>query len=139
MLARARQRTPNPPTPINWVHSDFFNWSPTEKYDAIVTCFFLDCFSPALLGEVIARLARCAAPNAVWLVVDFSVPARGPARWRAQAVHALMYLFFKAFTSLSARKQTEPDKLLRIPGFQLEERQEYEWGLVRADVWRRIH
>lgn len=137
MLARARRRTPNPLTPINWVHSDFFNWMPDTHYDAIVTCFFLDCFSPRMLEDVIAKLASCASPNAVWVVVDFAVPPSGPARWRAKAVHALMYAFFRLFTSLPARAQTEPDTLLKAHGFRLEGRKDYEWGLVRADVWRR--
>ena len=139
MLARARQRTAGSLTPITWIHSDFFHWMPVpdEKYDALVTCFFLDCFSPPMLAEAVEKLACCAAPDAVWIVVDFAVPPRGPARWRAKVVHALMYTFFRLFTSLPARKQTEPDNLLRMQGFQLEARKEFEWGLIRADVWRR--
>jgi ubiquinone/menaquinone biosynthesis C-methylase UbiE len=137
MLKRARARLANSPAKINWVGTDFFAWSPQGKYDAIVTCFFLDCFTPQQLAEVIDKLAACAAPNAPWLVVDFSVPASGLARWRAQAVHALMYAFFRVATALPARRQTAPDELLRANGFQLEGRREFEWGLLRADLWRR--
>lgn len=137
MLARSRLRTPAPATPIDWVQADIFKWAPAGKYDAIVTCFFLDCFSPEMLAEVIAKLAGCASSTAAWIVVDFAVPPRGPARWRAKAVHALMYAFFQIFTSLPARRQTEPDRLLRAQGFHLAARKEFEWGLVRADVWRR--
>lgn len=137
MLARARRRVPAPPARVTWVQQDIFDWVPTEKYDAIVTCFFLDCFTPAMLGEVMNKLASCASSDAVWLVVDFSVPERGPARWRAKAVHALMYAFFRVFTSLPARRHTPPDELLRAHGFRLEQRREFNWGLLRADVWRR--
>lgn len=136
MLARAKQRVPSPPANIIWIHDNIFEWVPDKKYDAIVTCFFLDCFTPELLSETIAKLAGCATPDALWLVVDFAIPARGPARWRAQAVHALMYFFFRVFTSLPARRQTPPDELLRAHGFRLEGRREYEWGLLRADLWR---
>jgi ubiquinone/menaquinone biosynthesis C-methylase UbiE len=139
MLARAQRRTPDPATPIHWIHCDFFKWVPREKYDAIVTCFFLDCFSPEMLADVIAKLATCATQDAMWIVVDFTVPPSGMARWRAKAVHALMYAFFRLFTSLPARHQTEPDNILRAHGFQLEARKHYEWGLVRADVWRRTN
>ncbi len=137
MLARAKRRNHDASTPIDWVHSDFLQWEPTGKFDAVVTCFFLDCFPPDVLGEVVARLARYTTPDAVWLIVDFSVPRRGAARWRARMVHALMYWFFRVFTSLPARRQTEPDDLLRQHGFELERRQEFEWGLIRADIWRR--
>jgi ubiquinone/menaquinone biosynthesis C-methylase UbiE len=137
MLEHAKRRLHGMDSAINWVQSDFFSWEPQGKYDAIVTCFFLDCFPTDLLGEVVAKLTHCAEPDAVWLIVDFAVPARGMARWRAKAVHALMYWFFRIFTNLPARRQTEPDPLLRAHGFELERRQEFEWGLIRADVWRK--
>jgi ubiquinone/menaquinone biosynthesis C-methylase UbiE len=133
MLARARRRTP---AHVRWECADLLRWNPPEKYDAIVTCFFLDCFTPAMLTEVVARLADWAAPGAVWLVVDFAVPPQGPARWRAQVVHALMYGFFRLAAALPARCLTPPDDLLRAHGFVLEGRREFEWGLVRADLWR---
>jgi len=137
MLARARRRVPAPPARVTWISGDIFAWLPADRYDAIVTCFFLDCFTPEQLAEVIGKLARCATPDAVWLVADFAVPERGAARWRARAVHALMYAFFRIFTALPARRQTAPDELLRAHGFRLEGRREFEWGLLRADVWRR--
>jgi len=137
MLDRARRRMAGTRAPIEWIHADFFKWIPREKYDALVTCFFLDCFRPEQLAQVVAKLAACATPDAVWLIVDFSVPPRGLARWRAMFIHALMYRFFRVATALSARQQTPPDELLRAHGFELERRQEFEWGLIRADVWRR--
>lgn len=137
MLARARARLAGSPAKINWVESDIFQWTPAGKYDAIVTCFFLDCFTAEQLAVVMQKLAGCAAPGAAWIAVDFSVPASGPARWRAQAVHALMYGFFRVATSLPARHMTAPDALLRHQGFHLEGRREFEWGLLRADLWRR--
>lgn len=137
MQARAQRRVPAPPARVTWALQDIFDWVPTEKYDAIVTCFFLDCFTPAMLGEIVSKLAGCASTNAVWLVVDFSIPEHGPARWRAKAVHALMYAFFRVFTSLPARRHTPPDELLRAHGFRLEQRREFNWGLLQSDVWRR--
>lgn len=137
MIARARRRVPSPPANIAWVRANILSWVPVREHDAIVTCFFLDCFPPELLAKTIAKLAACATPDAVWLVADFAVPARGPARWRARAVHALMYRFFRIFTDLPARRHTPPDELLRAHGFRLEGRREFEWGLLRADLWRR--
>ena len=137
MLARARRRIPTPPARIRWECAALPEWRPSGKYDAIVTCFFLDCFPPETLARVVAVLADSAAPRAGWLMVDFALPARGPARWRARAVHALMYGFFRLVTALPARRMTVPDDLLRAHGFVLEGRKEFEWGLVRADLWRR--
>ena len=138
MLARARERTGETPGRITWINADFLTWTPpAEKFDAIVTCFFLDCFGPDQLAAVVAKLAACATADARWLVADFALPERGPARWRAQAVHALMYGFFRTVTALPARRFTSPDADIRRQGFQLRQRQESEWGLLRSDLWQR--
>jgi trans-aconitate methyltransferase len=137
MLQRAQRRLAGSPARVTWQQSDVFSWQPAEKYDAIVTCFFLDCFTPAELATVIEKLSACARPAAVWLVADFAVPERGLPRWRARATHALMYAFFRRATALSARRVTPPDDLLRAHGFTLMGRRETEWGLLRSDLWQR--
>jgi ubiquinone/menaquinone biosynthesis C-methylase UbiE len=137
MLELARRRTGPAATRVEWICTDLFAWSPAEEYDAIVTCFFLDCFPPDQLARAIAKLAGCASAGAIWLVVDFAVPASGLARWRAQAVHALMYGFFRVAGQLPARRLAPPDSLLLQHGFHLAGRQEFDWGLIRADLWRR--
>lgn len=137
MLARAQRRLSGARARVTWQRSDVFAWEPRGEYDAIVTCFFLDCFTPEELAVVVAKLSACARPTAVWLLADFAVPERGPARWRARAVHTLMYTFFRRATALSARRVTPPDDLLRAQGFALAGRRESEWGLLRSDLWQR--
>jgi hypothetical protein len=138
MLARAKARPELRSGRVKWVEADLLNWIPEAKYDAIATCFFLDCFPAGILSEVVARLARCASPKAVWLVVDFAVPAAGPARWRARFVHALMYGFFRWAVQLPAKNLVAPGPFLRAQGFRRYENAESEWGLLRAEVWRRL-
>lgn len=139
MLARAQTRLGPAAARVDWQCSDFLAWTPpAEKFDAIVTCFFLDCFPPETLAVVIDRLAACATADASWLVADFAVPDRGAARWRARAVHALMYAFFRGVVRLPARRLTPPGTALCAHGFDLVGRREFEWGLLRADLWRRF-
>lgn len=139
MLARARHRLKNLQGNVHWLEADLLDWTPpARQYDAIVTCFSLDCFTPAQLASVIGRLGDCATERAVWLVSDFRLPPRGPARWRARAIHALMYRFFKLATRLPARRLTPPDDLLKAQGFVHCGRCETEWGLLYADHWRRL-
>ena len=137
MLRQAKRRLLDSGANIHWHSDDVRNWKPEGKYNAVVTCFLLDCFQPDELAEVVAKLAASATEDAFWLVVDFAVPPRGLARWRAQVVHALMYAFFRCVAALPARRLTPPDDLLRAQGFALIYRREFEWGLIRADLWRR--
>ena len=132
-LARGGSRRPL----ITWQCADALAWSSEQEFDAVVTCFFLDCFPATALEQVIGRITKSAARDALWVNVDFAVPARGWKRWRAEAIHRLMYAFFRAAVKLPARKWTAPDQLLTAQGFQLATRSESEWGLLRTDVWRR--
>jgi hypothetical protein len=106
-------------------------------YDLIVTPFFLDCFAPGPLADVICGLSAAATADARWLVCDFRVPARGPARWRAQGVLALAHWFFRRVTDMSARRLTDPAPWLGAQGFHLESEAVSEWGLLGAALWRR--
>ncbi len=137
MLVRAQKRLGCAADNVRWHCCDVLAWKSAGAFDAIATCFFLDCFPPDTLSEMVNRLARCAAPDALWLVVDFALPPRGLPRWRAQAIHWLMYAFFRRIVGLPARHLTPPNDLLRAHGFELVARHEFEWGLVRADLWRR--
>lgn len=123
---------------LEFVHADALKWTPAEsRFDLIVTHFFLDCFSPAQLERVVGALSRAARREATWLLADFQVPARGIRRYRARMIHALMYVFFRTVTGLSARAVTPPDETFHRHGFRLEERRTSEWGLLHSDLWRR--
>jgi ubiquinone/menaquinone biosynthesis C-methylase UbiE len=141
MLRRAKRRAERAGAHLHrldFVHAALPAWSaPPGRFDAIATHFFLDCFPPDELAEVVAGLARGAKPQARWLLTDFAVPSGGLARQRARAVHALMYAFFRRVTRLSARRLTEPDPLLAAHGFALRGRKTSEWGLLRSDLWAR--
>ena len=141
MLAAAQQRAQRAGldmTRLSFLHAALPDWRPSAgRYDAIVTNFFLDCFSPDELRAVVAVLAGAATSDARWVVSDFTVPPRGLARLRARLVHALMYAFFKIITGLRATRVTAPDRLLAAQGFALAGRRTSEWGLLQADLWRR--
>lgn len=137
MLARAQRRIGNSSVKIDWVQADVLTWHAPRKFDAIATCFFLDCFPADTLASVMAKLADCATDDALWLVADFAVPTRGLARVRARFVHWLMYRFFRVAVGLPARRLVAPDELFAAHGFNLVARQESEWGMLRSDLWRR--
>ncbi|MEJ1973492.1 MAG: class I SAM-dependent methyltransferase [Lacunisphaera sp.] len=140
MLAHAKRRARHAGADLSrltFVQATLPDWRPAEKFDAVATHFFLDCFPPAQLAAVIDCLAATTRLHARWIVSDFAVPDRGLQRLRARAVHALMYRFFRVTTRLSARRLTPPDSLLEAAGFRLLGRRTTEWGLLQADLWQR--
>lgn len=141
MLEQARRaltRARVAPANVRFVHATLPQWRPEPaSFDAIVTHFFLDCFAPGELAEVVAGLAGGARPPARWLLADFAIPARGWRRHRARAIHAMMYAFFRPVARIRAHRVTPPDSALRAHGFTQHRRTTTEWGLVASEFWLR--
>jgi ubiquinone/menaquinone biosynthesis C-methylase UbiE len=122
---------------VKFVHADLFEWkAPSEKFDLIVTNFFLDCFDEERLRHAVQKISDSAAPRASLLLADFCEPPRGWRKWRARWILASMYLFFRFATKLPAKKLIVPDALLRQYRFELVDQKKFDWGLLRADWWR---
>jgi ubiquinone/menaquinone biosynthesis C-methylase UbiE len=123
---------------VEFVHAALPSWEPpAERYDLVATHFFLDCFPREQLGAVIETLQRALRPGASWLVSDFQIPEHGLARLRAEIIHRLMYGFFRLFTKLPASRLVSPRPFLRKHGLIRVRRQEFDRGLLTAELWRR--
>jgi SAM-dependent methyltransferase len=124
------------PSRIAFREMDALTWEPSGRvFDLIVTHFFLDCFRPEELTDLVGRLRDSSTEGARWLLGDFCIPQRGWRRFRARAIHAAMYACFRAATGLSARRLTSPDAYLQGAGFQLAERRFFNFGLIHSDLW----
>ena len=123
---------------VEFVHAALPSWNPPAgHYDLIATHFFLDCFPREQLAAVIEGLQTALRPGASWLVSDFQIPKRGLRRLRAGVIHRLMYGFFRIATKLPASRLVSPRPFLRKHGFIRVRRQEFDWGLIIAELWRR--
>ena len=141
MLARARMRLEShriDPASVNFVCADVFAWSPPqERFDLIVSHFFLDCFQPEQLDQIVTAVSHSASRDAQWLLADFREPVSGPARWRARVILRSMYFFFRRVTGLTGSRVTPPESYFPAHGFALRERLLSEWGLLHSDWWTR--
>jgi ubiquinone/menaquinone biosynthesis C-methylase UbiE len=142
MLGVARNRILRrclPADRVTFLQKDLLEWIPAEgEFDFIATHFFLDCFSRDQLSTIVPRLARSASPGARWMVADFQLPSGGRLRRiRAGIILWLMYRFFRIVTRLPAAALEPPAPLLTQHSFVSQQRQEYDWGLLYAELWRR--
>ena len=106
------------------------------EYDAVVTCFFLDCFEESEAGALVERLGRALRPGGVWVMSDFAVPARGWRRWHAAVWIWTMYRFFWIATGLRTRWLPPIGKLLAAAGLTRVEYQEERAGMIVSELWR---
>ena len=138
MLARAASRI----TRTDLTRVDFHQLDvlitplPAGQYDAVVTLFFLDCFTSLQAAELIGRITAFLQPRAHWVWADFRLPARGLARWRAQAWVKVLYVFFHWQTGLPAHELPPAQGLITAAGFTLIAQRDFEAGLLRSAVYR---
>jgi ubiquinone/menaquinone biosynthesis C-methylase UbiE len=141
MLAVARRRLATSDLDcerVTFLHADALEWKAAEmSADLLVTHFFLDCFRPDQLHSVIGKLGQIARRNAFWLLADFQTPCTLLSGFRARMILKTMYYFFRVVTRLPAKKLTSPDHSIEQQGFELCQRKESEWGLLRSDLWKR--
>lgn len=107
----------------------------TSTYDAVVTLFFLDCFSTDQVDALVSRVSRHMRPGALWLFADFAIPPKGLARWYARVVVGGLYRFFRWQTGLAARELPASERSLKRAGLWCIDEKESRGGLVRSTVY----
>jgi len=139
-LARRQvlERNPDEIRRVAFFRHDVVTWTPNDRYDLIVTHFFLDCFGTREAGHIVAKLAQAAAPGATWLLADFKVPEAGFARFHARAWLAVMYWFFRCVAGIEARELVDPSPFLRTEGFTLTRQHLFRMGMVKSELWRKL-
>lgn len=110
---------------------------PAQNYDLIVTNFFLDVFNEATLNEVVSKISSACTDEAHWLYADFQVTGNRFRRWRAIAWVKTMYLFFKFAADIQTMRLSDPSTLLDRNGFQVICSNEFDNGLMRAELRHR--
>jgi ubiquinone/menaquinone biosynthesis C-methylase UbiE len=107
---------------------------PVAEYDAVVACFFLDCFTEDELHSLLRRVAPALLPGAMWLISEFAIPAKGWRRWHARAWIGTMYRFFNISTGLRARTLPPIGKMLQDAGVVRLDCRPWRWGLIESEV-----
>jgi ubiquinone/menaquinone biosynthesis C-methylase UbiE len=139
MLARAEARLdPGARARVSFEHADARTATiAPSSYDAVVTMFVLDCFSPDDVARVVDRLASGLRTDGRWLFADFSIPERGWPRLHARLWVAFLYAFFRWRTGLPVRELPPSEELLRAAGLTLVEHTTLRRGLLTAAVYAR--
>jgi len=132
------ETTPDEIGRVTFIRDDVRSWTPNDRYNLIVTHFFLDCFSTQQVGLIVAKLAQAAAPNATWLLADFRIPEGGFARAHAKAWLAVMYWFFRSVAGIEAHELVDPSPFLRVEGFTLARQHLLRLGMLKSELWRRL-
>src|SRR6185295_1770064 len=86
------------------------------------------------LKELLTLIAPRLTPGAIWLVSEFTIPAKGWRRWHARAWIWVMYRFFSVTTGLRTRALPPIDWLLSELGLHRTDIQQRRWNMIASEV-----
>ena len=107
-----------------------------DRFDLVVTHFFLDCLDQLRLDALAAAVTAHSTPATVWLISEF----RAPQGWRgapARAVVRLLYVSFGLLTGLAVRRLPDHAAALSGAGWICMQREASLFGLLTAELWKR--
>lgn len=137
MVRRARGRLePAQAERVTFLVQDALTFTPeASAYDAIITLFFLDCFTEETLSYLIPKLRNGLRLGGVWYYADFQVPERGWHRVRGRLLLEAMHLFFRLTTGLEPRQLADPRPLFRESSLVLKRRCDLNFDLLTAQLY----
>jgi ubiquinone/menaquinone biosynthesis C-methylase UbiE len=118
-------------------HADALEWSPCASYDLVVSHFFLDCFFPHQLEQLLDRVLPHLQPGAQWVVSEFSIPHHATAARLAGGLIGLLYRAFGLLTGLPVRTLPDHAAALLRRGFVPLQDHRYLAGLLCSQLWLR--
>jgi len=111
---------------------------PAERYDALVTNFFLDCFVPETLVHLLSKLGRSLCPKGKWFLSDFVEPRNNNFLGLLQGCTLrLLYCFFRRTCGIKAKKVSNPQEILFSLGMRETRRQHYCKGWITSLVYEK--
>jgi cyclopropane fatty-acyl-phospholipid synthase-like methyltransferase len=140
MLQQAARRLPSGVN-VRLVHADALECDlaefPEAPFDLVVTHFFLDCFHEGELTPWLSQVNAAVAENALWVLSEFAIPKRNPARLAGMLIVRGLYLIFGLLTGLRTRRLPEHERIMQSAGWVLEDRRELLLGILVSETWRR--
>jgi tRNA (cmo5U34)-methyltransferase len=134
MVRLAKKRVVNPSkVALEFLEADFRQCQFTERFDCVVTHFFLDLFNPPSQLAIVERMAEFVADGGTWINVDF-VPAR---TLKGYILMRLQYAFFRLASRIEAKRCFDESEPATRAGWIIAKTFSYLGGLVVARCYRK--
>jgi ubiquinone/menaquinone biosynthesis C-methylase UbiE len=135
---RARRGSLHADSRLQTIQADLRQFTPQkEHYDLVASHFFLDCLTDGEVKALIERLSQRMTQDAVWLVSEFAVPAKGWRRYGSRMLIRSLYFAFFVLTRLHVRQIPDYSSAFEANGFCRSEKAEYLGGMLITEVWER--
>ena len=107
---------------------------PAERFDVVISNFFLDLFAPAPLKHITDKLFNALTPGGFWLVTDFVQPPKKSKEIWSKLLFKSMYLFFRVTCNISATALPDWQNVLQSYPLISGESWYFYHGLIKSVV-----
>ncbi len=104
---------------------------PAERFDVIMTFFFLDLFSPMTLEKMISEIRFAAKPIVLWLAADFT----NGKKWWQKFLLRIMYQFFRSTCHIEARRLPDWGRFIEQAGFERIDVDDFYAGFIESAAY----
>jgi hypothetical protein len=115
-----------------------FTRDTSERYDLVVSHFFVDCLTQEQLNQLVQRTAPALSPGALWLISDFQIPA-GALHLPARLCVSGLYLIFRILSGLRVTRLPKHGATLTNAGFTRIAKEEFLGRLLFTELWQTGH
>jgi ubiquinone/menaquinone biosynthesis C-methylase UbiE len=133
MIERAKRRTKSQQQ-VRFHQLDAREFRPARRYDAIVTCFFLDCFEAPVVDAIVEQLGAALSPGGHWLYTDF---LENQGRLKNRAWLWTLYSAFGLVTDIESQTLADPRTAFTRVGLELMSVQRFASELLVSELWRK--
>lgn len=109
-----------------------------EKFDFVITNYFLDVFPETELPTLISKLIQHLNEEGSWLVTDFHHGNKNYKNRMFRVITSLLYLFFRVVCGIKCKKLPDIAKIMKNRKLHLEKEAFMVKGLLRTAIYRKI-
>lgn len=123
---------------ITILKQDYLKYIPRTKYDLIYTNFFLDCFKPTDVLEIVVKIKLMLNETGAWKDVDFTTPHKKNFfnHYYNKLILKVLYKSFRLFCKIESVSINDVDFDYQKFGFILDRETIYQFPSVRARKYK---
>ncbi len=138
MIALAKQKlNQNMVAQVRFVEGDASNLDGEEKYDVIITNFFLDQFSEHRLAILMKSLNNRLQSGGLWLFTDFVLAKSSKNYWWQLPLVKFMFAFFKLTVNIESNKLPEFNLFFQALNLEINNERYFLKKLLVTRIYKR--
>jgi tRNA (cmo5U34)-methyltransferase len=136
-LSQQRIAAINPRTELAFINSPIETISLDEKFDVIITNYFLDLFREDQSASIAAHLLLTLNSKGIWMVTDFKVNPKFIHKIWQKALLRIMYLFFRYTSGIEANRLPDLPLIFKQLNLKKIYSEEFFSGMMESAVYKK--